>query len=444
MNGLTQIDDLQPEPTYDHEPTTATEQIVAGDDANKSPTDTEHATSPIKYFSTEALRVGSHLAQDVFNINGVLLIAAGQQVTPRLLHHLRHRNIQTITIGHKKPQKYAQTNDNIDTQQLDAILEKAIEQFIPAQSEPPPRYANLSLADLNNEAAKGCERHAEATGLLTDLCETLSAGHSASGSEIRRMVRQFNETVMLDMDLLPLVVSMQSPEQEYLFSHCVSTAMLSVMIGAQLGFDREQVTEVGLGAMFQDVGMLQVPEDIRLAPRPLQPNEWFEIQQHPIYTLNQLERLDSISVAARFVGYQVHERADGSGYPRHRSGMFIHQCAKIVAVADAYAAMTKARPHRHPVLPYEAAKTILFEGSRGKLDRTVVRAFLDCVSLFPIGSGVQLSNGQQARVIRACPGQHTKPVVELLSREGQPTTQLVDLATDDSLKVISAFTYIEP
>jgi len=196
--------------------------------------------------------------------------------------------------------------------------------------------------------------------------------------------------------------------------------------------------EVGLGALLQDVGMLRVADDIRLAGRDLSPEEWFEVRRHPYHTLEQLERIRSLPRVVRYVGYQVHERCDASGYPRGRAGMLLHQYSRIAAIADAFVAMTRPRPHRSAMLPYLAAKTILVEGSINKYDRTMVRAFLDCVSLFPVGSVVELDDGSMGTVLRANPGLQTRPIIEEFGSDGDPTGYLIDLAEDTDRCVVRA------
>ena len=141
---------------------------------------------------------------------------------------------------------------------------------------------------------------------------------------------------------------------------------------------------------------------------------------------------------ATFIGYQVHERTNGSGYPRRRSAMTIHRFAKIVAIADVFSAMTRPRPYRPAILPHEAVKQILVDGSHNKLDRTLLRAFLDCVSAFPIGSVVELNNGLKGNVLRATPGLHTRPVIEELDVQERQTGNIIDLSDETHLTVIRA------
>ncbi len=105
---------------------------------------------------------------------------------------------------------------------------------------------------------------------------------------------------------------------------------------------------------------------------------------------------------------------------------------------DVFAAMTRPRPLRPAFMPYQAMKEILVDGSRGKLDPTIIRAFLDCVSLFPIGSYVELSGGVRARVVRANPGQHTRPVVVEVNDVGESSGTVIDLMKERRSRVIRA------
>ena len=121
-----------------------------------------------------------------------------------------------------------------------------------------------------------------------------------------------------------------------------------------------------------------------------------------------------------------------------RSGGQIHQFAQILSIADSYAAMTRDRPHRRALSPYVAARTILHDGADGRFDRTLVRACLDTISLFPIGSRVALNDGTFARVLRANPGLHTKPVVEEIAPDGCPIGQIIDLSSEGAPQILKA------
>ena len=151
-----------------------------------------------------------------------------------------------------------------------------------------------------------------------------------------------------------------------------------------------------------------------------------------------LADLHGIPQEVKLIGYQAHERIDGNGYPRNRSGRQLHKYAQIISVADVYAAMTGDRPYRPALPPYLAAKTVLMDGTMNRFERTLVRGLLDTVSLFPIGSVVGLSSGTNARVLRANVGMQAHPVVEELSDEGLATGRIIDLSAHGTPRVIRA------
>jgi HD-GYP domain-containing protein (c-di-GMP phosphodiesterase class II) len=184
--------------------------------------------------------------------------------------------------------------------------------------------------------------------------------------------------------------------------------------------------------------MLTVPDDLRLAPRWLTPDERKEIERHPTYTLQNLEGLDGMSQTSLLIPYQAHERTDASGYPYGRKESATHPTARVVGIADVYAALCSARPQRNAYGPYEAMEILLNDTRRGRFDREAMRLFLDCVSLFPIGSYVRLNTGRAARVLRANPGLHTKPVVLPLDDDGRESDNEIDLSLETNLWVAQA------
>ncbi len=116
----------------------------------------------------------------------------------------------------------------------------------------------------------------------------------------------------------------------------------------------------------------------------------------------------------------------------------VNPLARVVNVADTYAALTSPQPYRPAVCPYLAIKTLLYAASDGQLDRNVARAFLNCVCLFPIGSYVELSDGLIARVLRNNGAAHTRPVVVPLNADGSETDIELDRKKLTSIQVIRA------
>lgn len=396
------------------------------------------AETEAKSISVDSLRTGMRLFEDIYDDQGVLLLASGVEITPRFLRALHTRRLRTVTV---RIQQDRGPNEGLRSA-LERGLEEAAHFSSARHDEPGNDDRSASERDWAKDAQRCLRMHADASHAVADVCEALKHDRCVSSATVRNTVSEFIDMLAIDADLLPLIVSLQEPQNEYLFDHCVNVALVSMTMAAHLGMSREQITEVSLGALLADIGMLDVPDKIRLAPRALTSSERLEIERHPMYTQERLARIDGLSTNISLVGYQAHERMNGRGYPRRRSGMFLHQYSKLVAVADVYTAMTRPRPHRPPIIPYKAVRTILYDASCGKLDPACVRAFLDCMSLHPIGSRVELSDGRIVTVVRANAGAHTRPVV-LPDGDDAANGGIIDLASRADLDIVRTVSPVE-
>ncbi len=419
----------------------------------------------------QAIEAGMTLDQDVYAESGELLLAAGSRITRRFLELLSKRKLTRLHLRPPPGIDYATVDESEkqDDIEFEYSYENADKQIAPCKPFETPlskelderlgaelrkqvtfrpihawRRPRLAIDDLKDKAIRGVHEHEATQNAVSNVCERLMVGKRTSASELRQSVIQFSDMAAIDFDLLPLVVALQESCGDYLYDHCVNVALLSMAIATHLGLDREQVTVVGLGGLLQDIGMLRVPADIRLTSEPLSVSDWDEIRRHPLHTLDMLHELRGLPQEVRYIAYQAHERCDGQGYPRGRNGRELHQFSRLIAIADVYSAITSGRPYRSAYSPYYAAKTILENGSINKFDRELVRALLDTVSLFPIGSEVCLANGENARVIRANPELHTKPVVELLTYDGYPTGEILDLSIEDTPAVVEVVESNDP
>ncbi|MFB3072100.1 MAG: HD-GYP domain-containing protein, partial [bacterium] len=160
------------------------------------------------------------------------------------------------------------------------------------------------------------------------------------------------------------------------------------------------------------------------------------IHIHPTIRADFVKKLgENYDIIANVIN-QVHERENGEGYPQGLSGDSIHMDAKIIGICDVYVALCQARIHRGALTPYEAIETILGD-MKDQFAPHVARALLDALSMYPVGSLIQLDSGEIGQVIAANPQTPTRPVVELLlDTTGHVyPPQFVDLAEDSSVNI---------
>jgi putative nucleotidyltransferase with HDIG domain len=144
-----------------------------------------------------------------------------------------------------------------------------------------------------------------------------------------------------------------------IYTHSVNVAVYSVAVARFIGIeDQKDLRNLGLGAFLHDVGKVRVPGKILNKPGPLSPEEWAVMRQHPLWGIETLTKQAGLPSSVLDIVRQHHERLDGSGYPFGLNGQRLHQFSKIVAVADAFDAMTSLRPYRQILKPFGALSLI--------------------------------------------------------------------------------------
>ncbi|HEX6844243.1 MAG TPA: HD domain-containing phosphohydrolase [Actinomycetota bacterium] len=167
------------------------------------------------------------------------------------------------------------------------------------------------------------------------------------------------------------MVDLKSP---YLLGHSSGVAGLAAAAAERLGLpDPAALRRAGL---LHDLGRIAVATGTWEKPGPLSTTEWEQVRLHPYHTERILERAESLRPIARIAGMH-HERQDGSGYHRGSTAAEAPPEARVLAVADAYQAMTQDRPHRKARTPSEAAARIETTARDGRFDPECARGVLE-------------------------------------------------------------------
>ena len=177
-----------------------------------------------------------------------------------------------------------------------------------------------------------------------------------------------------DLDVLLATLMATAPDA---YAHAYRVAALSATVGRTLGLGATDLTTLERAALLHDVGKLAMPEAVLRKPAPLTLEEQRLIRLHPRIGSELIEHVPYLTLAAAVVR-DVHERIDGLGYPSGRRGDEVCLSARIVAVADVYDTMTRARVFRDAVST-AAALAELERYSGTQFDPAVVSAFLSVV-----------------------------------------------------------------
>lgn len=144
--------------------------------------------------------------------------------------------------------------------------------------------------------------------------------------------------------------------------HSVQVAELATRVAKRLELGHLDQLEVRLAALLHDIGKLRLPEELLRRPGPLSPAEWKLMRRHPEWGAETLAAIPGLEAVAMIVRLH-HERPDGGGYPHRLASERIPTASQIVAVCDAYCAMTSGRPYQPSRSPNETLREL--EGHAG-------------------------------------------------------------------------------
>ena len=161
----------------------------------------------------------------------------------------------------------------------------------------------------------------------------------------------------------------------YTRGHSARVTALALVVARRLGWSEERLASLRVGGPLHDIGKLGVSRDVLGKKGRLDDAEFAQIREHPKIGARILLRVAAFREALPYVLYH-HERWDGNGYPTGKAGEEIPVEARVLAVADAFDAMTSDRPYRSPVSEEDALAEI--ERCAGRqFDPEAARAFVE-------------------------------------------------------------------
>jgi HD-GYP domain-containing protein (c-di-GMP phosphodiesterase class II) len=220
----------------------------------------------------------------------------------------------------------------------------------------------------------------------------------------------------------------QKPYKEYEYYHAVSGMILSLLIGFELGFDRERLYELGVAALLHDIGSVFLPPEILNRPGTLTDKEFEMVKRHTDMGFAYLHERFMLSEEASMGALQHHENYDGTGYPNGLKRKQISLVGRIIAVTDVYDALVSRRPFRAAMYARQGLE-ILEQKADRKFDPDIVELFAKAVAPFPSGVTVKLTNGETAVVFRNSRDNPNRPRLISADRKGE----YIDLAKDADL-----------
>jgi len=220
-----------------------------------------------------------------------------------------------------------------------------------------------------------------------------------------------------------LVQAMSGPAGPPLITNLVNVAILATKVGAGLGLHGKELEQLTFAGLLHDIGLFAVPQSVITKSGLLTHDERTLIEQHPELGYQAIRKAGSKYDWLAQVVRQAHERWNGQGYPNKLEGRQISEFAQIIGVVDIFDALVSPRGYRRRFFPYEAVRELMV-AERTSFPRKVIKALVEQLSAYPLGTSVRLTTGEVGSVMRINARYPLRPVVwiegdEALGQEGR-------------------------
>ena len=270
-----------------------------------------------------------------------------------------------------------------------------VEESLPERDIPPgiPFEDHLPYGK-ELETAEVIQREAQTA--VRNIMDDVRMGKSIESERVKKVVNSMVDSILRNQDALVSLTQMKNYD-EYTFLHSLDVCILALSMARHMSLSRDEMMEIGIGALLHDVGKMRIPPQILKKPATLSETEWVEVRKHPIYSLEIMEASHDLPDKSKELALQHHERCNGKGYPSGMKGETIGLFGQIAGVVDFYDAITADRPYQKAIQPHEAIQQIYATG-HGEFDRLLVERFIQCIGIYPFGTLVLLDTEEMAVV----------------------------------------------
>ncbi|MCU0844158.1 MAG: HD-GYP domain-containing protein [Spirochaetes bacterium] len=351
----------------------------------------------MKKIPVEELKPGMRFDKPVYIDSNNMLVGANVTIKESDIKRLMKWGISEIeTLGNISSSE----DDMRFTQKIDASISADAKKIV-------DQYSLLLL-----KRKELMDIHREACRVVGDVYNAIKNDEMFTTDSIEGAAKNIIRLMEEDNNIVLFLYGLEEGKN-YLVAHSVNVTFYALLIGTALKYTQDKIRELALGTLLIDAGMVKMPAYIAYKQSNLSDHEFNLIKTHPLHGYRLIKQLGKIREKSALVGLQHHEYFDGKGYPRGLKGNQIDEYARIAAIADSYEAQISSRSYREKQSFYHAMKNLLSSGVN-RFDPVILRVFLSKMSVYPIGSLVELNDGGVGLVIGSVPKKPLRPIIKLI------------------------------
>lgn len=300
---------------------------------------------------------------------------------------------------------------------FDQMVEKLAGAGVSAFGLTPP--SDQGDDDLEKAKERAKRTYAQSVVATRELMTSVRMGASPNVKKIKRVVQGIVDQILNEETSLVGLTTLRDYD-EYTFTHSVNVCIFSVAVGKRLGLTKLQLYDLGMAALFHDIGKSRVPQALLTKADGLSEVEWQQMAAHPwlgVLALFQVRGAQELPYRSMVVAYEHHMKIDLTGYPRTRRGRQMSVFSKIVAIADGFDAATSRRAYQSvPWSPAEVMREMRDNPRRG-VDPVILKAFINLTGVYPVGTLVVLDTFELAIVhaVNPIPDMLSRPIVRIIA-----------------------------
>jgi HD-GYP domain-containing protein (c-di-GMP phosphodiesterase class II) len=220
------------------------------------------------------------------------------------------------------------------------------------------------------------------------------------------------------------------------FVHLLNVTLLGMFFASKLQFSKDDVLDLGIAALYHDVGKLYISLKVIQKKDKLSEGEFIQVRNHPLLGAKILDGYkDALGVLPIIVSYEHHLRHDMTGYPRSPYARRPHPASMMVSICDVYDALALKRSYKKDYPPEKIYELMTLE--RGKIfDPQLLDKFFQFMGVWPVGTLVSMSDGRVGVVRAANELEIERPSVQILAPEN--AGEVVDLAQRPEIRILES------